>query len=119
MIKDVEIKPSPLWMQNYLMAAGVRPINNVVDITNFVLMEYGQPLHAFDYDRFGSKEIVVRRARDGETMVTLDDQEKKLTEEQLVITNGTEPTALAGVMGGANSEVHDGTKNVALGSSLV
>lgn len=114
MIKDVEIKPSPLWMQNYLMAAGVRPINNVVDITNFVLMEYGQPLHAFDYDRFGSKEILVRRARDGETMVTLDDQERKLTEEQLVITNGIEPTALAGVMGGANSEVHDGTKNVLL-----
>src|SRR5690606_40557502 len=63
-------------------------------LTNFVLMEYGQPLHAFDYDRFGSKEILVRRARDGETMVTLDDQERKLTEEQLVITNGTEPTAL-------------------------
>ncbi|WP_085991740.1 phenylalanine--tRNA ligase subunit beta [Oceanobacillus senegalensis] len=113
-IKDVEIKASPLWMRNYLMAAGVRPINNVVDITNYVLMEYGQPLHAFDYDRFSSDKIVVRRAADGETMITLDDQERVLSEERLVITNGKVPTALAGVMGGANTEVTEETTNVLL-----
>ncbi|MEK4802437.1 phenylalanine--tRNA ligase subunit beta [Oceanobacillus sp. FSL K6-0118] len=113
-IQDVEIKPSPLWMRNYLMAVGVRPINNVVDITNYVLMEYGQPLHAFDYDRFSSEKIVVRRANEGETMVTLDDQERTLTTEQLLITNGKVPTALAGVMGGANTEVTSETKNVLL-----
>ncbi|RKQ37958.1 phenylalanine--tRNA ligase subunit beta [Oceanobacillus halophilus] len=113
-IKDVEIKSSPLWMRNYLMAAGVRPINNVVDITNYVLMEYGQPLHAFDYDRFSSDKIVVRRADPGETMITLDNQERKLNEERLVITNGKEATALAGVMGGANTEVNNETKNVLL-----
>lgn len=113
-IKDVEIKPSPLWMRNYLMAAGIRPINNVVDITNYVLLEYGQPLHAFDYDKFNSDKVVVRRANEGETIITLDDQERTLTNEQLVITNGKEPTALAGVMGGANTEVSDETKTVLL-----
>ncbi|RLL47920.1 phenylalanine--tRNA ligase subunit beta [Oceanobacillus piezotolerans] len=114
LIKDVEIKPSPLWMRNYLMAAGIRPINNVVDITNYVLMEYGQPLHAFDYDRFNSKEILVRRAVEGEKIVTLDDQERTLTSDMLVITNGSVPTAIAGVMGGANTEVVEGTKTVLL-----
>jgi len=113
-IKDIEIKPSPLWMRNYLMAAGIRPINNVVDITNYVLIEYGQPLHAFDYDRFASEKIVVRRAKENETMITLDDQERILSAEQLVITNGNEPTALAGVMGGANTEVTSETKTVLL-----
>jgi phenylalanyl-tRNA synthetase beta chain len=113
-IQDVEIKDSPLWMKNYLMAAGVRPINNVVDITNYVLMEYGQPLHAFDYDRFSSEKIVVRRANQGETIVTLDNQERTLTTEQLLITNGEVPTALAGVMGGANTEVTPETKNILL-----
>lgn len=113
-IKDVEIKPSPLWMRNYLMAAGIRPINNVVDITNYVLLEYGQPLHAFDYDKFGSDNVLVRRALNGEKMVTLDGQERTLSEENLVITNGNEPVALAGVMGGANTEVSAETKNVLL-----
>ncbi|WP_068674581.1 phenylalanine--tRNA ligase subunit beta [Oceanobacillus sp. Castelsardo] len=113
-IQDVEIKASPLWMRNYLMAAGVRPINNVVDITNYVLMEYGQPLHAFDYDRFSSEKIVVRRANQEETIVTLDEQERTLTTDQLLITNGNVPTALAGVMGGANTEVTPETKNVLL-----
>ncbi|WP_407269117.1 phenylalanine--tRNA ligase subunit beta [Radiobacillus sp. PE A8.2] len=113
-IKDVKIGPSPLWMRNALMAAGIRPINNVVDITNYVLLEYGQPLHAFDYDQFSSKEIVVRRANQGETMVTLDDQERTLTNEHLLITNGKEATALAGVMGGADSEVSDQTTTVLL-----
>ncbi|XQY90935.1 phenylalanine--tRNA ligase subunit beta [Metabacillus sp. HB246100] len=117
-IKNVTIKPSPLWMQARLMAAGIRPHNNVVDITNYVLLEYGQPLHAFDFDRFGSKEVLVRRANEGETIVTLDDQERTLTSEHLVITNGTEPVALAGVMGGANSEVQSDTKNILLESAL-
>ncbi|HLQ73685.1 MAG TPA: phenylalanine--tRNA ligase subunit beta [Bacillota bacterium] len=111
-VKDVDIKPSPLWMQNALLAAGVRPINNVVDITNYVLMEYGQPLHAFDYDLLDSKEIVVRRAKEGEEIVTLDDKTRKLTNDNLLITNGKEGIALAGVMGGAHTEVNDGTKNV-------
>ncbi|MGM0841799.1 MAG: phenylalanine--tRNA ligase subunit beta [Bacillota bacterium] len=113
-IKDVKIGPSPLWMQNALISAGIRPHNNVVDITNYVLLEYGQPLHAFDYDRLGSKEILVRRATDGETFVTLDDAERTLSSSQLVITNGTEPVALAGVMGGANSEVQNDTTTVLL-----
>ncbi|MEJ8778602.1 phenylalanine--tRNA ligase subunit beta [Pseudogracilibacillus sp. ICA-222130] len=111
-VRDVEIAPSPLWMQHALLAAGIRPINNVVDITNYVLMEYGQPLHAFDYDLLGSKEIVVRRAKDGEQIVTLDDQTRTLTNENLLITNGEKGIAMAGVMGGANTEVNKDTKNV-------
>lgn len=114
MIKNVKIGPSPLWMQTRLMSAGIRPHNNVVDITNYILLEYGQPLHAFDYDRLGSKEILVRRAKDGEKFVTLDDVERTLTSDHLVITNGTEPVALAGVMGGANSEVTSDTTTVLL-----
>ncbi|MEN1968278.1 phenylalanine--tRNA ligase subunit beta [Lentibacillus sp. N15] len=113
-VKDIEIKPAPLWMRNYLMAAGIRPINNVVDITNYVLLEYGQPLHAFDYDRLGTKEIVVRRAMENESMVTLDGQERVLSPQNLVITNGKEPVALAGVMGGANTEVAETTRTVLL-----
>ena len=113
-IKNVKIGPSPLWMQTRLMSAGIRPHNNVVDITNYILLEFGQPLHAFDYDRLGSKEILVRRANDGEKFITLDDVERTLTADQLVITNGAEPVALAGVMGGANSEVTSDTKTVLL-----
>ncbi|PDM41572.1 MULTISPECIES: phenylalanine--tRNA ligase subunit beta [unclassified Geobacillus] len=116
-VKNVKIGPSPLWMQTRLMAAGIRPHNNVVDITNYILLEYGQPLHAFDYDRLGSKEIVVRRAKAGETIVTLDDTERTLTEDHLVITNGKEPVALAGVMGGANSEVRNDTTTVFIESA--
>lgn len=101
-------------MRNRLTAAGIRPINNVVDITNYVLMEYGQPLHAFDYDRFGSKEIVTRRAEEGETIETLDGQERELSAGHLVITNGSKPHAIAGVMGGAHSEVHDDTTTILL-----
>ncbi|USK59032.1 phenylalanine--tRNA ligase subunit beta [Peribacillus asahii] len=111
-VKDVKIGPSPLWMQTRLMAAGIRPHNNVVDITNFVLLEYGQPLHAFDYDRLGSKELVIRRAKDAEKITTLDEAERTLTPDHLVITNGTEPVAIAGVMGGANSEVKNDTTTV-------
>src|SRR5690625_3123178 len=113
-IKDVEVKPAPLWMQNYLLAAGIRSINNVVDITNYVLLEYGQPLHAFDYDLVDAKEIVVRRADDNEEIVTLDDQTRTLTPDNLLITNGKEGIALAGVMGGADTEVNDETKTILL-----
>lgn len=113
-IRDVKIGPSPLWMQNRLMASGIRPINNIVDITNYVLLEYGQPLHAFDYNRLGSKEIVVRRAAEGEHIQTLDDQDRTLKDTHLVITNGKEPIAVAGVMGGATSEVQSNTTNVLL-----
>lgn len=116
-IKNVKIGPSPLWMQGRLMAAGIRPHNNVVDITNYILLEYGQPLHAFDYDRLGSKEILVRRANEGEKLTTLDDAERTLTANHLVITNGKEPVALAGVMGGANSEVQSDTTTVLLESA--
>lgn len=111
-VKDVKIGPSPLWMQTRLMAAGIRPHNNVVDITNYILLEYGQPLHAFDYDRLGSKELVIRRANDAEIITTLDDAERTLHPDHLVITNGTEPVAIAGVMGGAHSEVKDDTTTV-------
>ncbi|MHA6485309.1 phenylalanine--tRNA ligase subunit beta [Paenibacillus sp. strain BS8-2] len=116
-IKDVKIGASPAWLQNRLMAAGVRPINNVVDVTNFVMLEYGQPLHAFDADRVPNGRIVVRMARDGETLVTLDDQERKLEPHMLVITDGNNPIALAGVMGGASTEVTSGTTNILLESA--
>lgn len=113
-IKNVKIAESPLWLQQYLMAAGVRPHNNVVDITNYILMEYGQPLHAFDYDALKTNEIVVRLASEGEKIVTLDEQERTLKAHNLVITNGQEPVAIAGVMGGANSEVTSDTTTVVI-----
>lgn len=116
-VKNITVGESPLWLQNRLMAAGIRPHNNVVDITNYVLLEYGQPLHAFDYDRLGTKEIVVRVAKEGEKITTLDEAERTLKEQQLIITNGKEPVAIAGVMGGLNSEVHDGTTTVVIESA--
>ncbi len=116
-IRNVKIGPSPLWMQAYLIGCGVRPHNNVVDITNFVLMEYGQPLHAFDYDRIGSKEIVIRNAVDNEKIVTLDEVERTLSSSQMVITNGRAPLAIAGVMGGADSAVTSATTTVVLESA--
>ncbi|WP_407408222.1 phenylalanine--tRNA ligase subunit beta [Peribacillus sp.] len=116
-IKDVKVGPSPLWMQTRLMSAGIRPHNNVVDITNYILLEYGQPLHAFDYDRLGSKEIVIRKANEAEKIVTLDETERTLSPDHLVITNGTEPVAIAGVMGGVNSEVKNDTTTVIIESA--
>ena len=116
-IKNVKIAPSPLWMQGKLMAAGIRPHNNVVDITNYILLEYGQPLHAFDYDKLESKEILVRRAKSGEKITTLDEAERTLTEDNLLITNGKDGVAVAGVMGGANSEVQADTTTVLLESA--
>lgn len=116
-VKNVKVGESPLWLQERLMAAGVRPLNNVVDITNYVLMEYGQPLHAFDYDALGTGEILVRLANDGEKITTLDGQERELTKENLVITNGKEAVAVAGVMGGLDSEVTDTTTTVVIESA--
>ena len=116
-VKNVKVAESPLWLQHYLMAAGVRPHNNVVDITNYILMEYGQPLHAFDYDKLGTGEIVTRLAREGEVMTTLDDQERTLQPHHLVITNGEVAEAVAGVMGGAKSEVSDTTTTVVIESA--
>ncbi|MFE6170119.1 phenylalanine--tRNA ligase subunit beta [Viridibacillus arvi] len=116
-VKNVKVAESPLWLQQRLMAAGVRPHNNVVDVTNYILMEYGQPLHAFDYDRLGTGEIVVRLANEGEKITTLDDKERTLNANNLVITNGKEPVAVAGVMGGLNSEVHNGTTTVVIESA--
>ncbi|TDM04492.1 phenylalanine--tRNA ligase subunit beta [Macrococcus carouselicus] len=117
-VRNVEIKPSPTWMQMRLIKAGVRPINNVVDVSNYVMMELGQPLHMFDADKIGSQKIVVRYAEAGEKMTTLDDKERVLTAEDIVVTNGTAPIALAGVMGGDFSEVTEETKNVVIESAL-
>ncbi|MDN7245939.1 phenylalanine--tRNA ligase subunit beta [Planococcus shenhongbingii] len=116
-IRNIEVKESPMWLQQRLMAAGVRPLNNVVDVTNYVLMEYGQPLHAFDYDSLKTGNITVRNAKEGEKITTLDDTERALSAHNLVITNGEEPVALAGVMGGANSEVSDSTKTIVIESA--
>jgi len=117
MVRNVRIGPSPEWLQRALKAVGVRPINNVVDITNYVMMECGQPLHAFDYELLEGHRIVVRRARPGERMVTLDDIERVLTPEDLLICDGARPVALAGVMGGANSVIRDETQTVLLESA--
>ncbi|QIL46449.1 phenylalanine--tRNA ligase subunit beta [Vagococcus coleopterorum] len=113
-VKDVTVKESPAWLQNRLMNAGIRPINNLVDVTNYVLILFGQPLHAFDYNQLGSKEILVRRGQAGEKLVTLDEEERDITAENVVITNGQKPLALAGIMGGKESEITDGTTTVAI-----
>src|SRR3954468_20667068 len=110
--ENVRIGPSPPWLKARLMAAGQRPINNVVDITNYVMLLTGHPLHAFDLDRVAGGTLNVRRAREGETMTTLDDIERTLDAEMCVIEDAEGPTSIAGVMGGARSEVHDGTTRV-------
>jgi phenylalanyl-tRNA synthetase beta chain len=109
---DVTIAPSPPWLKARLMAAGQRPINNVVDITNYVMLEAGHPVHAFDLDRVAGRRLTVRRARDGEEIETLDGQVRRLDSEMVVIEDDEGPTSIAGVMGGARSEVHDGTTRV-------
>ena len=116
-VKNVKIAPSPLWLRAKLRAAGVRPINNIVDITNFVMLEYGQPMHAFDYEYIKSREINVRNANEGEEIVTLDGVTRKLTPEMLVIADGSRAVALAGVMGGENSEINDNTVTVVFESA--
>ncbi|MFR7760342.1 MAG: phenylalanine--tRNA ligase subunit beta [Peptoniphilus grossensis] len=113
-LKNIKIGPSPLWLQAYLMQAGVRPISNIVDLTNFVMLEYGQPLHAFDLDSLTNKKIVVRMAKDGEETVTLDGETRKLTSDDILITDGSEIIGLAGIMGGLDSEITEKTVNVLL-----
>lgn len=116
-VTDVVIKPSPVWMQRRLSAAGMRPINNIVDITNYVMLELGQPMHAFDLDQLSGKKILVRTAKPGETIKTLDGQDRKLDESMLVIADGEKPVAVAGVMGGENSEVTSQTRRLLLESA--
>ena len=113
-VSDLKIGPSPFWMGRRLLAAGMRPINNVVDITNYVMLEFGQPLHGFDYELVRQRHIIVRRAHEGEEMTTLDDVKRKLTPEMLLITDPEGPTAIGGVMGGAISEVNAQTTTVLL-----
>ncbi len=124
LIRNVRIGPSPYWMQRRLTLAGMRPISNIVDITNYVMLEWGQPLHAFDYDRLrprpgqaGPPVIIVRRAHAGETMTTLDGQLRRLTPDMLLITDGGGPVAIAGVMGGLESEVTSQTRHILLESA--
>ncbi|HTY36871.1 MAG TPA: phenylalanine--tRNA ligase subunit beta [Bacteroidota bacterium] len=117
MLRNVKIAPSPQWMQDRLQAVGVRPINNVVDITNYVLMETGQPLHAFDYDTLSGHAIVVRCAADGQKFTTLDGKERALRSDTLMICDGEKPIAVAGVMGGANTEISEKTTNVLIESA--
>lgn len=117
MIKNVKIGPSPKWMRERLEACGIRSINNMVDITNYVLLEYGQPMHAFDLRHLEGGKIIVRRANDGEIIKTLDEQDRKLTSDDLVICDAVKPVAIAGVMGGFNSEIKPDTTEVAFESA--
>ena len=117
MVENVIIEPSPLWMQQRLKAAGMRPINNVVDITNFVMLETGQPMHAFDYEDIRGKQIIVRRAEEGEKIVTLDGKERDLSTSMLMIADGEGSIGIAGVMGGENSEIKETTKTIVFESA--
>lgn len=117
-VENIKIKPSPMWLQIHLWNAGIRPINNVVDITNYIMLTYGQPLHAFDYDKVGTKQIVVRNAKADEALTTLDGEERTLDPEDLVITDGQKPVGFAGVMGGLNSEITETTQTVVIESAL-
>lgn len=118
LLTHVKVGPSPDWIADRLIACGLRSINNVVDITNYVLLEYGQPLHAFDFDTLEEKKIIVRKAKEGETIVTLDAKERTLSPETLVIADGKKPVAIAGVMGGQDTEVRDHTTTVLLEGAL-
>lgn len=116
-VKNVRVKPSPRWMRERLRAMGVRPINNIVDITNYVMLEYGQPMHSFDYSLLAGHEIHVRRAAEGELIRTLDGTDHKLTNNNLVIADAEKPVAVAGVMGGENSEIKDSTTTIVFESA--
>ncbi|MDE3084605.1 MAG: phenylalanine--tRNA ligase subunit beta, partial [Verrucomicrobiota bacterium] len=113
-VAGVKIGPSPAWLQERLRAVGLRPINNVVDVTNYVMLEYGQPMHAFDAKKIGGKKIIVRRAADGEKLITLDGKERVLSSRMLVIADADRPLVVAGVMGGAEAEVDDVTTDLVL-----
>ncbi|HDN79535.1 MAG TPA: phenylalanine--tRNA ligase subunit beta [Chloroflexi bacterium] len=117
LVMGVEVKPSPPWMQRRLMAAGMRPINNVVDVTNYVMLEMGQPIHAFDYDKLRQHKIIVRRAGDDRYFITLDGVERELNPDMLLIADAEGPVAIAGVMGGLESEVTESTRNVLIESA--
>ena len=117
-LENVTIAPSPQWLQNLLMNAGIRPINNVVDVTNYILLYFGQPMHAFDLDTFEGNQIVVREARAGEKLVTLDDEERELETSDLVIAVADKPVALAGVMGGAATEISSQSSRVVLEAAV-
>jgi phenylalanyl-tRNA synthetase beta chain len=114
LITDVKITESPAWLQERLIACDQRPINNIVDITNYIMLEYGQPLHSFDYDKLRKKKIIVRRAAEGEEFYTLDEEKRQLTGDMLTIADGEGTVAIAGVMGGLNSEVTDNTTSILL-----
>ncbi|MBL7077441.1 MAG: phenylalanine--tRNA ligase subunit beta [Kiritimatiellae bacterium] len=116
-LTEAKLKPSPVWMRRRLTCCGVRPINNVVDITNYVMLECGHPLHAFDSALLKESRIIVRRAAEGERMATLDDEERALTPEMIVIADAERPVAVAGIMGGAGSEINDTTQTVLLESA--
>ena len=117
LIRGVTVGPSPAWLQEALTGVGVRPINNIVDVTNFVMMEYGQPLHAFDFDTIGDSTVIVRAARPGEKFTTLDEEDRTLDPPMLTIADSNDAIALAGVMGGLNTEVGDTTTNVLIESA--
>ncbi len=117
MVKNIKIEPSPAWLRRRLRASGIRPINNIVDITNYVMQEYGQPMHAFDYSCVGGNTIVVRRAAPGETLTTLDGNDRKLTPNMLIIADEAKPIGVAGVMGGGNSEIVDDTRTIVFESA--
>ncbi len=116
-VKNLRIKESPVWMQKAILASGMRPINNIVDITNFVMLETGQPMHAFNYNDLADKKIIVRNAKSGESITTLDGKDYNLTEDMLVIADGEKPSCLAGIMGGRESEIEDDTKDLFLESA--
>lgn len=111
-LKNVTVKESPDWLKKALIAVGLRPINNIVDVTNYVMMETGQPLHAFDYDRIAGKKIVIKTAKDGEKFITLDSKERVLNDKSLMVCDGEKASAIAGIMGGEYSEISANTKNV-------
>ena len=118
LIKNIKIAPSPEWMQKRLNSVGIRAINNIVDITNFVLTEIGQPMHSFDYDLLDNRELIIRRAGNGEKITTLDDGEFTLNCENLVIADGKEPQCLAGIMGGKSSAITDATRDVVFEAAM-